>query len=358
MKIDSFAVSMSSLHSSFKSQTREESLKIWVGDRRRDFSGRQSGLSGMQPVIAELSEQARALLAWEKKAPEEAGPAEEDGVFTISEQDRAKISLIEQMIESITGKKFKFHLMEKIELSEGRAEIKKLRDSAPEPQQRQGWGLEYDRRETYYEQERLSFAARGVVRTADGREINFSLNLKMSREFSARSQVGIRAGDAALDPLAINFDGAAPGLEEARFSFDLNADGKEELVSFVRPGSGFLAIDLNGDGRVNDGRELFGPSSGDGFADLAAYDQDGNLWIDENDPVYDRLRIWTRDGGGGDVLASLGEMGVGAIYLGRVRSSFDLNGTANVPLGKVGQSGVYLAEDGTAGTVQQIDLVV
>lgn len=293
----------------------------------------------------------------EKKAPEEASPAEEDGVFAISEQDRAKISLIEHMIESITGKKFKFHLMEKIDLSGGRAEVKKFPEGGAGPQHRQGWGLEYDCRETYCERERLSFAARGVVRTADGREINFSLNLKMSREFSAWNQVSIRAGDAALDPLVINFGGAAPGLEEARISFDLNADGKAELVSFVLPGSGFLAIDLNGDGRVNDGRELFGPSSGDGFADLAAYDQDGNLWFDENDPVYDRLLVWTRSGGN-DVLTSLREIGVGAIYLGRVSSSFDLNGTANDPLGKVRQSGIYLAEDGTAGTVQQIDLVV
>jgi hypothetical protein len=45
------------------------------------------------------------------------------------------------------------------------------------------------------------------------------------------------------------------------------------------------------DGRVNDGRELFGPITGDGFAELAAYDDDGNNWIDENDGIYDNLSI-------------------------------------------------------------------
>lgn len=66
------------------------------------------------------------------------------------------------------------------------------------------------------------------------------------------------------------------GLTEAKYNFDLDSDGREDLISFVRPGSGFLALDLNGDGRVNDGRELFGPATGDGFAELARYDQDGN----------------------------------------------------------------------------------
>ena len=41
-------------------------------------------------------------------------------------------------------------------------------------------------------------------------------------------------------------------------------------------GSGYLALDKNGDGTINDGSELFGTRNGDGFADLAQYDEDGN----------------------------------------------------------------------------------
>lgn len=88
---------------------------------------------------------------------------------------------------------------------------------------------------------------------------------------------------------------------------DLDADGMEDQISFVLPGSGFLALDLNGDGRINDGRELFGPETGDGFAELARYDEDGNQWIDENDPVFERLRIWTKDAEGRDVLRPSGK---------------------------------------------------
>ena len=37
--------------------------------------------------------------------------------------------------------------------------------------------------------------------------------------------------------------------------------------------------------------KLFGTSSGDGFKDLAEYDEDGNGWIDENDSIFNRLKV-------------------------------------------------------------------
>lgn len=77
--------------------------------------------------------------------------------------------------------------------------------------------------------------------------------------------------------------------------FDLDCDGKEEEISSLGKGSGFLALDKNGDGIINDGTELFGTKSGDGFADLAEYDEDGNGWIDEDDGIFSQLRIWTKN---------------------------------------------------------------
>ena len=87
-------------------------------------------------------------------------------------------------------------------------------------------------------------------------------------------------------------------------------------ISFVGPGSGFLALDQNGDGTVNDGSGLFGARTGNGFHELAAYDDDGNGWIDEGDSVYVGLRIWEKDAEGNDRLMALGKRGLGAIFLG------------------------------------------
>lgn len=118
-----------------------------------------------------------------------------------------------------------------------------------------------------------------------------------------------------------------------------------------------LAIDNNQDGVINDGTELFGALSGNGFADLAQYDEDGNNYIDEADSVFDDLLIWNKTVDE-DSLQTLAEAGVGAIYLGSTETPFDLKGEGNQHNGQVRSSGFYLTESGDVGTVQQVDMVV
>jgi len=156
----------------------------------------------------------------------------------------------------------------------------------------------------------------------------------------------------------LNFAGTAAQLTDQRFKFDLDSDGKTEDINFVTGGSGFLAFDRNGDGRINDGSELFGARSGDGFAELAALDDDGNGWIDENDAAFDKLRLWSKDAAGEDRLLTLREANVGALSLARVATPFDLKDGGNALLGQIRASGVFLQEDGRAGTMQQVDLTV
>lgn len=137
-----------------------------------------------------------------------------------------------------------------------------------------------------------------------------------------------------------------------------DADGRMDQIAFVGSNSGFLALDRNGDGSINDGRELFGALSGNGLVDLATHDTDGNGWIDENDAIFARLLIWSRDGEGNDQLEGLLERNVGAIYLGQAATPFSLKDDSNALQGVVRASGIYLKEDGGVGTVQQLDLVV
>jgi len=202
------------------------------------------------------------------------------------------------------------------------------------------------------EHERSHFAAVGKVCTADGREIDFGATLDLGRDFIA-SDERLDGGRVEFrDPLVINYDGHAAELGDMRFEFDLDADGHDESLPMLAGGSGYLALDLNGDGCINDGRELFGACSGDGFADLRAYDGDGNGWIDDSDPVFSALGVWFPDG----ELKPLKETGVGAIALSSAATPFSLTDAGNGVLGRVRASGVYLNEDGSAGTLQQIDL--
>ena len=161
-----------------------------------------------------------------------------------------------------------------------------------------------------------------------------------------------------VDPLVINFDGTAAELQDLRFAFDLDGDGQAENVPLLAGNRGYLALDRNQNQRIDNGLELFGPATGQGFAELAQHDDDGNGWIDENDAVFSQLRVWTPSADGTGPLRTLQDMGVGALHLTSADSPFALRGEHNSALGAVRSTSIYLREDGGAGTVQQIDLVV
>ena len=204
----------------------------------------------------------------------------------------------------------------------------------------------------------MSFSSEGVIKTQDGKEIDFSVQLNMSREFASQQNISIRAGDVKVDPLVINYDGNAPSLTNTKYSFDLDSDGNQEQISFTGEGSGFLALDKNSDGKINDGSELFGPQNGDGFSELAKYDSDKNGWIDENDPIFNNLKIWTKDSEGNDKLFAIGEKGIGAIYLGNVDTNFNMKNQNNDSQGEIQKTGIFVKENGSVGTIQHIDLAI
>jgi hypothetical protein len=115
----------------------------------------------------------------------------------------------------------------------------------------------------------------------------------MSRSFAVEQRVSYSEGANVRDPLVINFSGTVAELTERSFSFDIDTDGQTDQIATPING-GFLALDRNGDGTINNGAELFGPTSGNGFSELAAYDEDGNGFVDSGDSVFDQLRIFMR----------------------------------------------------------------
>lgn len=231
------------------------------------------------------------------------------------------------------------------------------------PEWNKTFSVSYEREEMIYSSETTRFSATGVVKTSDGREIALNMNFHSEKELafisreSFTGEVTIRQEPPAIDPLVINIDQPSAGISDITIDFDLDVDGVMDKVSFVDRGSGFLALDKNGDGKINDGSELFGTRSGDGFKDLAKYDLDNNGWIDENDAVFDKLKIWILGTDNKPTLISLKKAGIGAIHLGNVQTNMTLTDSTYDTRGYLRKSGIYLKENGEVSTIQHVDLV-
>lgn len=358
MRIAQSTVAMQGEHTFVEKSEKRESLRVW-----KDQPADPPSAEGPSPRMTEV-------------APPTEAPLEP------SIQDKLKMAMLKKLLGLLTDEELCFCTFEpeveaddaaarpapaergagdRAEHAERVARTNRIAQQGPSRAPgRVGWGIAYDYFESRSEVETASFSAVGKIQTTDGKSIDFSVQLQMSRAYMETTQVRFRAGDAEqlTDPLVINFDGPAAELTQTKYRFDLDADGESDQISFVTGGSGFLALDLNDDAQINDGRELFGPSTGDGFAELAAHDDDRNGWIDEADAVYDRLRIWTKDEEGRDQLFALGQKGIGAIFVGNVATPFHHKDAQNELLGKVRSTGVFLKENGLAGTVQQVDLAI
>jgi len=339
MRIESAAVAMSTTASQSRTTTVSEQVNVWVG-------GQGTGLQ--VPGNAAEIKAAETGVVYERSA---------DSQFVIqaSETDLNAIRLITKMLEAITGKKMHFFIPDSVKLPEDSI----LRFGFPSLTAQPGAGrkgFSATRQEITAENAKMRFDARGIINTADGRTLD--VGLSVSRSFYSEETAVIKAGDALIDPIVVNFDAPAAQLTEDKFEFDIDSDGAAENISFVKSGSGFLVYDKNGDGKVNNGSEMFGPGSGNGFMEFKSADIDGNDWIDENDPIYDKLQIWIKDEQGNDKLIGIGKLGIGAIYLGNVSTPFEIEGPDNTTHGKIQKTGIFVREDGTAGTVQHVDLSV
>lgn len=352
MKIAEYALTMQASHSRSQQTSVRESLRVEV-DRP---ATRPAPPADLQVTISAAGQQRQA-----------ADAAAIDGASSDVQND-PRMQLLILMIEKMTGHKvrlFDAGQLHAAQPAQAPAAQPSQTGTAPAGSQpaappRAGFSADYSRVETYSESEQTTMQASGVIKTSDGKEIQFSLNLAMQYQYSETSTTTVHVGDAPrkTDPLVINFNGTAAQLSSQRFAFDLNSDGNNEQINVPLSGSGFLALDLNGDGRINNGGELFGPGTGNGFAELAKYDGDHNGWIDANDAVFQQLKVWTKDAAGNDKMSSLASIGMGALSLQAIATPFDLKTATNQLLGAIRSTSVAIAENGTVGTVQQVDLTV
>ncbi len=173
-------------------------------------------------------------------------------------------------------------------------------------------------------------------------EISFELNA------SVRVQQGVVQQS---DPIILDLDGDGYEMTSYRdgAKFDLLGTGQEVNTAFVTGGDAFLAIDRNGDGIVNSGKELFGDQNGaaNGFEELRKLDSNNDGLINREDDDFEALRLFKDNGNGiteeGE-LVSLAEAGIEEIDLGY----FNVNQRA-AGGNRLAQIASFRRSDGTQG---------
>lgn len=165
------------------------------------------------------------------------------------------------------------------------------------------------------------------------------------------------------DPLTLDLDG--DGLETvgtaAGILFDQTGSGVKMGTGWVSADDGFLALDRNGNGLIDSGRELFGDSTfksdgqlaSDGFDTLRELDSNQNGMVDAADALFGSLRVWrdlNQDGiSQNGELFTLGQLGIASI---NVSSSANNQTLANG--NQIADLGTYTKTDGSTGTTAEV----
>ena len=135
-----------------------------------------------------------------------------------------------------------------------------------------------------------------------------------------------------FDPLILdlNHDGVINTLPVgSNVFFDLDGNGFSENTSWVQGTDGFVVLDINENGKIDNGAELFGTDTilpdgtkaSDGFTALAQHDSNNDLIIDKNDQIFKKLKVWkdlNQDGvSQSNELFSLVDLNINSILLNK-----------------------------------------
>lgn len=129
-------------------------------------------------------------------------------------------------------------------------------------------------------------------------------------------------GDGSTDPLILDLTGKGIRFLDKKDGvlFDMDEDGDQDLTAWVDgANAGFLVIDKNNDGTINDHSEMFGTETLRGIEHLGLYDSNDDGVIDENDDVWKDLKVWVDVNNDGITdageLKSLSDLGIESFSL-------------------------------------------
>ncbi|HEX6742240.1 MAG TPA: hypothetical protein VF079_10670, partial [Sphingomicrobium sp.] len=128
---------------------------------------------------------------------------------------------------------------------------------------------------------------------------------------------------SGADPLIIDLDGdgiETISMDRSKVYFDIDGDLFAEKTGWVKGDDGFLVVDNNHNGQIDDVSEMFGNRFEGGYQELASYDSNSDGKISLADAVWSELRVWRDRNQNGltdaGELKSLDELGIAELSLG------------------------------------------
>ncbi len=172
-----------------------------------------------------------------------------------------------------------------------------------------------------------------------------------------------KTGENTRSPLVVDLDG--DGVEtigtNSNVYFDHDNNGFAESTGWVGKDDGLLVRDLNNNGQIDDGTELFGNNSvlssgekaANGFEALKDLDSNNDGIFNSSDTAWNQVKVWKDANSNGVVdegeLLTLEQAGIENIDLNYQNSNaVDTNGNT------VGQIGSFDKENGTQGNISDI----
>ncbi|WP_162260548.1 beta strand repeat-containing protein [Rhizobium sp. Root708] len=158
----------------------------------------------------------------------------------------------------------------------------------------------------------------------------------------------------AIDPIILDLDhnGIALTALDQGVQFDINADGHKDQIAWTAGTDGILAYDVDGNGTIDNGTEIFSPHFAggtyvDGLAALATLDSNHDGKIDANDEAFAKLTVWQDLNHNGITdageLSSLADHSIASISLDAHATDTSINGQS------VLADGSYTLTDGSTG---------
>ena len=204
--------------------------------------------------------------------------------------------------------------------------------------------------------QQLNYQVQGKLNINE-QELSLNYNFALSSERTSYSKVEMSAV-ALKDPLIVQFGAQGLGEIKGQKNFKINQDNKIDQLPIFSGDVGYLVYDQNNNQQADNGSELFGPKTGQGFAELALLDSNKNGFIDADDEQFDQLYLWqpSDDNNQAEQWLSLKAAKIQAISLTTIQTPYDFYDQQGQIQAQLRLSSFAITDAGEGRGVHQVDV--